>query len=98
MAKFDVYRLPDGTIVLDCQSEILSYLNTRFVAPLVDPEDSVALDRRLTPLVAVGDEKMRLLAHFATAVPANLLRERIGAVVGEDYVIAHAFDMLLSGY
>ena len=35
MAKFDVYRSIDGSMLLDCQSDLLRHLNKRFVAPLV---------------------------------------------------------------
>ena len=34
MPQFDVYRLRDGELVVDCQADILSGLNTQLVIPL----------------------------------------------------------------
>ena len=36
MAQFDVYRIKDHGFVLDCQSDLLSGLKSRVVAPLRD--------------------------------------------------------------
>lgn len=35
MAKFDLYPAPDGGYWIDCQSDLLSGLNSRFVVPLL---------------------------------------------------------------
>jgi toxin CcdB len=41
MAKFDVYRHRNGSgYLLDLQADILSGLNTRFVAPLLPLSDA----------------------------------------------------------
>ena len=38
MAKYDVYRLRGDTLVVDCQADLLSDLQTRFVVPLIPAE------------------------------------------------------------
>lgn len=97
MAKFDVYRTADGTTLVDCQSELLAHLSTRFMAPLAFPDDAVAIDRRLTPLLEVAGHEMLMLTHFAAAVPVSALGRRISTVRDQDYVVANALDMLISG-
>lgn len=37
MAQFDVYRVRGNVLVLDCQSDLLSSLTSRFVVPLRGP-------------------------------------------------------------
>ena len=40
MAQFDVFALPDGTWVVDVQSDLLAIYDTR-VVPLVPPDADV---------------------------------------------------------
>lgn len=99
MAKFDVYPSPDGGYWLDCQSDTLSMLNSRFVVPLADRKHDLALaDRRLNPEFEVDGEKVIMLTHFAAAVPARLLRSPTTSLVDQEYAIGIALDMLISGF
>ncbi|MDG2533575.1 CcdB family protein [Sphingomonas sp. HITSZ_GF] len=98
MAKFDVYRSDDGSILLDCQSDLLNRLNTRFVVPLVYPDDAVQVDRRLNPLLDIAGNEMLMLTHFAAAIPSGALGHRIASAIDQQYVVANALDMLISGY
>ena len=43
MARFDVYRLADGGLVVDLQADLLSDLKTRVVAPLLPLDGSLKL-------------------------------------------------------
>ncbi|WP_121119875.1 CcdB family protein [Croceibacterium ferulae] len=50
MAKFDVYRMRQGGIlVIDCQADLLSGLNTRLVVPLLARSDAPQPAARLNP-------------------------------------------------
>ena len=98
MAKFDVYRATDGTTLLDCQSDVLAHLNTRVVAPLAYPDDAVAIDRRLTPLLNVAGDEMLMLTHFTSSVPVSALGRRIASVSDQEYIVSNALDMLISGF
>lgn len=98
MAKFDVYRSDQGSVVLDCQSDLLSGLNTRFVVPLADPDDAVQVDRKLNPILDVAGDPMMMLTHFASAIPASAIGYRIASTADQQYVVANALDMLISGY
>ena len=98
MAKFDVYRSIDGSMLLDCQSDLLRHLYTRFVAPLVRPDDAVQVDRRLTPLLDVAGSEMLMLTHFASAIPVGALGHCIASVADQEFSVASALDMLISGF
>jgi toxin CcdB len=97
MAQFDVFRLPEGELVVDCQSDMVSGLGTRLVVPLQPIEDGGQVSARLNPLVAVNGDRLVLKTHFATALDARLLRERVGTLVEHEYAIKGALDFLISG-
>jgi toxin CcdB len=98
MAKYDVYRASDGTMLLDCQSDVLTHLNTRFVVPLASPDDAVMVEPRLTPLLDVGGQELLMLTHFAAAMPANALGKPVASAADQMFIISNALDMLISGY
>lgn len=98
MAKYDIYRISDGTMLLDCQSDVLTHLNTRFVVPLASPDDAVMVEPRLTPLLDIAGQELLMLTHFAAAVPVNSLGKRIASAADQTFVVTNALDMLISGY
>ena len=98
MARLDIYRTTTGTVLLDCQSDILAHLNTRFVVPLASPDDAVEVDPKLTPLLHVAGDELLMLTHFAAAVPVTALGKRFGSAIDQDFTVSKALDMLISGY
>jgi toxin CcdB len=98
MAKYDIYQGRDGTMLLDCQSDVLEHLNTRFVVPLASPDDAVMVEPRLTPLLDIAGQEMLMLTHFAAAVPVNTLGKRAGSAADQMFTVSNALDMLISGY
>jgi len=98
MAKFDVYRIANGTLLLDCQNDLLKHLNTRFVVPLASPDDAVAVEPRLTPLLDIAGQEMLMLTHFASSIPVADLGRRIASAADQDYIVSNALDMLISGF
>lgn len=98
MSKFDVYRTSDGTMLLDCQSDVLTHLNTRFVVPLASPDDAVMVDRQLTPILDIAGHEMLMLTHFAAAVPVTTLGKLFASAADHDFTVSNALDMLISGY
>ncbi|WP_033919363.1 CcdB family protein [Sphingomonas sp. 37zxx] len=98
MARFDLYRSRDGTMLLDCQNDLLSYLNTRIVVPLASPDDAIQVEARLNPLLDIDGDEMVMLTHFAAAVPISMLGKRTGSAIANERAIAGALDLLLSGY
>ena len=96
MARHDVYR-GAGTYLLDCQSDYLGGLDTRFVVPLL-PEDEVPKVHRLNPVFSIGGERVVMATQLGSSVPARQLRDPITSLVGQHDVIMNAFDVLLTGY
>lgn len=97
MAQFDVHRLPGDSFVVDCQSDSLSHLTTRVVAPLMPCAGAPAPTTRLHPVILFKGEPFLLATHLLTALPTRDLGRTIASLTAEEYVIKNALDMLLSG-
>lgn len=98
MAQLDVFRTDNGEYLLDFQSDLLSHFNTRFVIPLVSPEQGPKLAERLNPLFSIDGEPMALYTQFALTVPAAELKHFVTSLSDEHYLVMSAVDMLISGY
>ncbi|WP_299130800.1 CcdB family protein [uncultured Amaricoccus sp.] len=98
MAQFHVYRLPDGLLVLDLQSDLID-TGTRVVAPLLPGSDQLKPITRLEPMLEVDGQPLALRAAEMAAIPARLLSgEAVADLTGEDYAIRRALDMVFSGF
>ncbi len=99
MARFDVYRgVNPGALLLDCQSDLLSGLNTRLVVPLQPPALAPRPARRLNPEFDVDGQRYIMVTQYAAVM---LLRECgpvVASLAHEDVAILNALDMLISGY
>lgn len=99
MARFDVHENREGPgYLLDCQADILSDLNTRFVVPLLPPGYAPPPSRRLNPNLSVEGQELVMMTHFAASVPRQALGPVVQSLANQDSVIMNAFDMLLTGY
>lgn len=98
MAKFDVYPDGEGEYLLDCQSDMLSALNSRFVVPLRSAHAHDASDQRLNPRFVLDGREMVMLTHFAAAIPAKMLRHPVSSFVEHEYEIGRALDLLIGRY
>ena len=98
MARYCVHRLSDGAYVLDCQSELLEHLTTRFVVPLVPIEHVGTPMARLNPRFEVAGEELVMMPQFAGAIPVRSLGVTIKSVADHHYSITSALDMLISGF
>ena len=96
MARHDVDR-GGGADRLDCQSDYLSNLDTRFVVPLL-PEGEVPKVHRLNPVFRIRGERMVMATQLASSVPVRNLQEVVASLADEHDVIMNAFDVLLTGY
>ena len=97
MPQFDVFRLQNGELVVDCQADVLSGLNTRLVIPLQIIDEGGQVSARLNPLLTIGGERLVLKTHFAGAIDTRLLRTRTGSAAEHEYAIKAALDVLISG-
>lgn len=99
MARFDVYR---GTgradLLLDCQSDLLRDLNTRFVVPLQLPEHAPQPARRLNPVLEIEGRSYVMVTQFAAAISLRECGSFVASLAAEDTAIMNALDMMISGY
>lgn len=99
MAKFDVHKRLNGPgYLLDLQANLLSGLNTRFVAPLLPQSEAPQPAARLNPIFDIGGERCVMVTQFVGAVPVNALGEHVGSLTAEETTILDAIDMLVGGY
>jgi toxin CcdB len=99
MARFDVYRGVGGAdLLLDCQSDLLRDLNTRFVVPLQSPENAPEPARRLNPVFEIDGKRYVMVTQFAAAIALRECGGFVTSLADQDTVIMNAVDMLISGY
>ncbi len=104
MAQWDVYPNPSTRMrevlpyVVVLQSDLLSWLGTRLVAPLarnVPPPSSTAA--RLSPRLEVQGETLTLVVQESAPVDARALRSPVTTLRAEAHRIIDALDMVVSG-
>lgn len=99
MARFDIYRVAgEPGYFLDCQANLLDYLNTRLVVPLRRPREAPIAAVRLNPRFEIDGESYVMVTQFASAMPVRDLGPATASLdVAHDRIRA-ALDMLLTGY
>ncbi len=99
MARFDVHRLRSGDgFVLDCQADLLAHLQSRFVVPLMPPEQGPQRAARLNPLFNVEGTELAMYTQYAGAMQKNELGPVVASLSDHDMEIVVAIDMLITGY
>ena len=98
MAQFDVHRLAKRPgLVVDCQANLLNYIDTRFVVPLAPPDEVGRLTRRLNPVFEIEGVEYALITQAAAAVRKSDLGAIIASLTSHDREIIDALDILLTG-
>ncbi|QJD72198.1 CcdB family protein [Marinobacterium sp. LSUCC0821] len=98
MARYDVYRLKDGGLVLVLQADLLSDLTTRVVAPLLTLDGTLKPASNLNPLFYVDGEKYMLGVQFLAAIPNRELQDYVCSLLSDEQRILKSIDMLFSGF
>jgi toxin CcdB len=98
MAQFDVYPLRGGGMVVDCQSDFVTYFDTRLVAPLLPLEADMHIIARLQPVLEVAGEKRVLATQYLATLPRRELSAPVASLADQEYAIKAALDMLISGF
>ena len=99
MARFDVFRPKDGDeLLLDCQSDILSDLDTRFVVPLLKKGELARSVLRLNPLFDIDGEQRVMATQGAATIPNRMIGRRVTSLADQHDTIIAALDMLITGY
>lgn len=98
MAQYDVYRLPDGRLVVDMQASSLSALPTRMAAPLVPTDKGPTPLAHLEPVFGVDGVVCALHVGEMAAIPRGVLAGPPVTTLAEDaYRITKAIDFLFTG-
>jgi len=98
MARFDVYRTRSGALLLDCQSDFLTSIETRLVAPLLPIDTYKRTLPRLHPIFELADMRLIMMTTLLVGIPKTELGHRVGSLADQQDVILNAIDMLLSGF
>ena len=99
MARFDVYRRSGVRgYLLDCQSDLLGNLDTRFTVPLFLFEDAPKPAGRLNPVFSIDGERVVMMTQYAAAIRKSMVGSRVDTLENEQDLIMSALDMLLVGY
>ncbi|MGP7794881.1 CcdB family protein [Sphingomonas sp. CLY1604] len=96
MAQFDALRVTGDVIVLDCQSNFLVDLPTRFVVPL-RRADRVDLPR-LTPTFLVDGQLLTMITPLARSISKRDILATVARLDEHEYEIKAALDLLVTGF
>lgn len=96
MAQFDLYRLKDGQLVVDLQTDLIGIDASRIVAPLRDAGRFTAFPG-LTPSVEVEGAMWIVRVQELAAVPGADLINRIGSLAEHRDALKRALDILIDG-
>lgn len=98
MAQYDYHRRSDGEgYWVDCQADVMSAFDTRFVVPLLPLVLAPKPAAHLNPIFEIAGEPHSFLTQFAGAIPTRELGTRAGSLEAERYRISNALDFLLTG-
>lgn len=97
MAQFDVHRLSNGRLAIDCQSYLLSHLESRLVVPLVPKDAAPKPARRLNPIFEIGKVQHVMLTQFAGAIDRRQLGDVVTSLADRSFEITDALDVLITG-
>ena len=96
MAQFDVHEL-GSMLVIDCQSNLLSQIDSRFVVPLVPRANAPKIAARLNPVFQIGEEDLVMLTQAAAAVRRAELGPAKASLAERAFEITGAIDVLVTG-
>lgn len=99
MAKFDVHPLRNGgAYVVDCQTNWLSGIATRFVVPLMPVGQAPDVMARLNPVFQLEGENYVFFPQLAGSIAVTALKPAVTSLEEHDLTIGNALDMLISGF
>ena len=96
MAQFDVFRLANGFLVVDLQTDLIGIEASRIVAPLREVGRYAALPG-LTPQVDLNGAQWIVRVQELAAVPGSELRHHVGTLADHRDALKRALDILIDG-
>lgn len=97
MPQFDLYRLRNGQLVVDLQTDLIGIDASRIVAPLRDAGRYTAFPD-LTPIVDAEGTTWIVRVQELAAVPGAELRDRVGSLAEHRDALNRALDILMDGF
>jgi toxin CcdB len=98
MAQFDIHRFADDLLVADLQSNVLSALATRLVAPVYPLTPARRAIRKLNPVMAIDGQPHFIAIQELSAVRSSALGVKVEtAEPWRDEILA-ALDLLIVGF
>lgn len=96
MPQFDVHRFGDG-LVVNCQSDLLDQIESRFVVPLMVKANVPRVAARLNPVFDIDGTDYVMLTQAAAAIHNRELGAIVGSLDDRSFEVTGALDVLLSG-
>jgi toxin CcdB len=98
VAKYDVFRLPDGRMLLDVQGDHITGSGTRVVLPLHAPDVVPKMAARLHSVAEIDGVRLVIATHLIAAVPEAALKTCVARLDGQAEEITRALDTLLTDW
>lgn len=96
MAQFDVFRLKNGRLVVDLQTDLIGIDASRIVAPLREVGRYAAFPG-LTPQVQVEGMAWIVRVQELAAVPGAELQTPVASLASQRDALKRALDILIDG-
>lgn len=96
--QFDIYRRPNGSLVVDVQHTLLDDLITRVVVPLIPKSNNAPDSRSLNPTVFFDGEDHFIGTQFLATATLAELGANIGDISHMRDEINCALDLLFTGF
>jgi toxin CcdB len=96
MRQFDVVRLRDGTLVLLLQADLLSDVNTRVVAPLIEAK-RIKPVAKLQPIIRIGRTPYVALVDKMSAIMTAEIRAVVASKRDQEWDFRRALDLVFVG-
>ncbi|WP_377295004.1 CcdB family protein [Rhizobium sp. SG2393] len=99
MRRFQAYRIGDGdALAVDLQSNLLSGLETRVVAPLIPSSDVSKVVSRLNPRFTINGRSYVMMTEFLTSIHMRDIGELVADLSSRADDIVAATDFLFQGF
>jgi toxin CcdB len=97
MARFDLFRTSDQTLVVSLQSTLFDHLDVRLVMPLIPADVAPQAAGRLNPVVEIEGRRYLAFPQWSSGMPLGELRPYGGNLEDDGLRLLDALDMLISG-
>ena len=98
MAQYDVHPQIGGPgFWLNCQTDLMSDFETRFVVPLIPIGMTSIPIASLNPVFSINDENHVMVTHLAATIMVQQLLPATASLAASRYKITNALDFLMTG-